>query len=148
MLKYITVKFSECSALCAGNPVANGPTLGDCVSQLDCFNNGGHIINDQCATGTCEVDTATNCGGDFGACPGLPQACTPAGTCETQTAIVCDVNTPCPDLPQDCIPFEGNCHSAEMCNEGIGFCPKQTPASSPAACREARFDTCTIDACP
>ncbi|HEY2772667.1 MAG TPA: hypothetical protein VGK20_01315 [Candidatus Binatia bacterium] len=148
VLKYITDKFSDCSALCAGTPVQNGPTLGDCVSQLDCFNNGGHIVDGGCATGTCEVNTDTNCGGDLGSCPSLPQACTQGGTCEVDTQTACDINTPCPNVPQTCVPFEGNCHAAEMCNEGIGFCPKNTPASSPHACQEARFDDCTIDSCP
>jgi len=121
--KYIDVTFADCNAVCEGTPPDPAPSVGDCVSQLDCFNNGGQIVSGSCATGTCESQPEIACGGDHGSCP--------------------DFNA----LPQACIPFENNCHSQEMCNELIDFCPKNTPASSPKACQEARFDDCTIDSC-
>jgi len=92
--KYVDVSFTECSDLCAGNPAPDAPSLGECVENLDCFNNGGQMIDGSCVE----------------------------------------------DLP-------GNCHETPLCNEGLGVCPKSTPASSPKACQEARFNNCTIDSC-
>jgi hypothetical protein len=95
LAKYVDVSFSDCSDVCEGNPPVDGPTVGECVANLDCFNNGGQMIDGECVL----------------------------------------------DLP-------GNCHDTPLCNEGLGVCPKKTPASSPNACKEARFNGCTIDSCP
>jgi len=121
---FVDVSFSDCSDLCAGNPVVDGPTLNECASQFDCFNNGGQIINGECAFGTCpnEIET-TYCDGDFGSCPDFM------------------------GNPQECVEFPGNCHDQLLCNEAINICPKSGPASSPGACREARGNSCTIDSC-
>ena len=125
LAKYIDVSFDDCSDVCAGNPPAvDPPSVGDCIGQLDCFNNGGQVVSGKCATGTCESQPELVCGGEYGSCP--------------------DFNA----LPQACIAFANNCHAQEVCNEGLGFCPKKTPASSSSACREARFNECTIDSCP
>jgi len=121
---FIEVSFDDCNAVCAGDPpLVDAPTLGECVGQLDCFNNGGQIINGDCAFGTCAEDPSLNCGGDFGGCPDIL------------------------DEPQECVDFPTNCHSAVLCNEELGICPKGGPASSSAACREARGNDCTIDDC-
>src|SRR6185369_1046499 len=123
---YMDVDFQDCSDICAGLPVVDPPTVGECIGQLDCFNNGGQVIlgTGKCATGTCPNEQVlTYCGGDFGACPLINE------------------------VAQDCVAFENNCHAQAMCNEEINFCPKNTPASSPKACQEARFDDCTIDDC-
>jgi hypothetical protein len=109
--------------VCEGNPPADPPTVNECISELDCFNNGGQVINGDCALGTCENQPEIPCGDESGSCPDFMAA------------------------PQDCVPFEGNCHASPLCNEGF-FCPKKTPASSPKACREARHNGCTIDSCP
>jgi len=123
LAKYVDVSFSDCSDLCAGNPPVDGPTVSECVSQLDCFNNGGQLIDGDCAYGTCAEDPTVYCGGDYGDCPLFLEE------------------------PQECEPFPGNCHSAALCNEALGVCPKNTPASSSSACREARGNSCTIDSC-
>lgn len=120
---FINVSFSDCSDLCEGNPVVDGPTLGECVHELDCFNNGGQMIAGECVFGTCASEPEIYCDGDAGDCPLFE------------------------DEPQECIPFPGNCHDAVLCNEAIDICPKKTPASSPKTCREARGNDCTIDSC-
>ena len=114
--------FSQCNALCAGDP-ADSLTLGECVSLLDCFNNGGQTIDGKCALGTCAHDTDIACGNESGACPlynGLPQAC---------------------------VPFENNCEHQPLCNTSIDFCPGDTPAGSSNACNVAKDNSCTIDSC-
>jgi hypothetical protein len=118
------VSFDECNALCAGEDVGDdGPTIGDCIGDLDCYNNGGEITEGECALGTCSV-TGELCGADAGACP--------------------LVN----DVPQGCDEFPGNCHDAEFCQEAIDVCPERLgPASSSKACREAKRNDCTIDEC-
>ncbi|MFN2426022.1 MAG: hypothetical protein ABR587_06205 [Candidatus Binatia bacterium] len=120
---FVDVSFDECSDVCAGIEVVDGPTMNECASQFDCFNNGGQIINGECAFGTCAEQADVNCGGDFGDCPLFE------------------------DSPQECVNFPGNCHDAVLCNEELGICPKGGPASSPQACREARGNSCTIDDC-
>ncbi len=121
--KYIEVSWNDCSDLCAGNPPADPPSIQQCISQLDCFNNGGQVIDGQCAKGTCEAQPELYCGGAFGSCPDYLSA------------------------PQACVRFPDNCHDQPLCNEGLGFCPNKTPASSSSACREARKNDCTIDSC-
>jgi len=125
------VSYDDCSDVCAGNPPAvDPPSVGDCIHELDCFNNGGTIAGGQCVTGSCEVDVHLFCGGEAGDCPDLPDG---------------PDDGDLPD-PQPCINFP-NCHANPICNDGLGFCPKKTPASSSAACKEAKFDDCTIDDC-
>ncbi len=118
------VSFDECNALCAGEDVGDdGPTLGACTRQLDCYNNGGEVIEGTCVFGNCSV-SGELCGGGADDCP--------------------DINA----VPQSCVDFIGNCHDAEFCQEAIGVCPdKVGPASSPRACKEARANDCTIDEC-
>ncbi|MFN2375656.1 MAG: hypothetical protein ABR538_03915, partial [Candidatus Binatia bacterium] len=124
LAKYIDVSFTECSNLCEGLAVApDAPSVGECVAQLDCFNNGGQTVDGKCAIGTCANDSSLYCGSDFGACP--------------------DVNA----LPQECVGFVNSCHDADLCNEDIGVCPTKTSASSPRACQEAGKNDCTIDSC-
>ncbi|MCA1789116.1 MAG: hypothetical protein LC667_04430 [Thioalkalivibrio sp.] len=116
--------FDACSDLCAGDPsFIDPPTVGECIEQLDCFNNGGQSDGEGCVFGTCEVNPEISCGLEPGDCP--------------------DVN----GSPQNCIPFADSCRTAELCNEDIGWCPIEGPASSPGACREARLNSCTIDSC-
>jgi len=124
LAQYVDVSFTECSNLCAGTlPAEGAPTARECVRQLDCFNNGGQTVDGKCALGTCANDPSLHCGSAYGSCP--------------------DVNA----LPQECVDFANSCHDADLCNEDIGVCPTKTPASSPKACKEARFNDCTIDSC-
>ncbi|MFN2426065.1 MAG: hypothetical protein ABR587_06420, partial [Candidatus Binatia bacterium] len=76
--KYVDVSFSDCSDLCAGNPVQDGPTLGQCVSQLDCFNNGGLLVEGECVLdlpGNCH--DAPLCNEALGVCPKSTPASSP-----------------------------------------------------------------------
>jgi hypothetical protein len=118
------VSFDECNSLCAGEDVGDdGPTIRDCIGELDCYNNGGEIIEGDCALGNCSV-SGELCGDDSGECP--------------------DIDA----VPQDCEAFPGNCHDAEFCQEDIDVCPDRVgPASSSKACKEARSNDCTIDSC-
>jgi hypothetical protein len=124
---FIDVSFSDCSALCGGTPVPEGPTLAECRSQLACFNKGGRLVEGVCALGTCETDTEIVCGAASGPCPLIA------------------------DVAQPCIPFEGNCKDAELCSTDFEsdaqICPESTPASSPKICQTARKNQCTIDDC-
>jgi hypothetical protein len=95
LAKYVDVSFSDCSGVCAGDPPADPPSVQECIRNLDCFNNGGQMIGDECV--------------------------------------------------KDIL---GNCHDAPLCNEALGVCPKSTKASSPFACKEAKFNSCSIDSCP
>jgi hypothetical protein len=126
---FMDVSYDECNALCAGEDVGeDGPTLQECKHELGCFNSGGRIIDGDCAKGTCEEDTETYCGADYGDCPLLG------------------------DQEQDCVPFEDSCARQPLCSEDndaeATICPKPGPASSPKTCREARHNDCTIDDCP
>ena len=85
------------------------------------------LVDGECALGTCAVDTDTACGADHGACPLVD------------------------DLPQDCVPFDGNCSDEELCSTDFEspaqVCPEKKRASSPKACKAARVNQCTIDGC-
>jgi hypothetical protein len=117
---YVDVSFSECDDLCADGS-EDGAAIQQCITELGCFNNGGQVIDGKCALGRCEVDESSLCGSEYGKCPGSGQAC---------------------------IPFPGNCHSAILCNEELGVCPKKASASSSNACREAKGNGCTVTDCP
>jgi hypothetical protein len=126
--RFVDVSFSDCDALCAGSPVEGGPTLKECRDQLECFNDGGRLVDGKCARGTCQTDTETLCGSDYGDCP------------------------PIGEDPQPCVRFEDSCASSGICNEELDapaqICPDKKRASSPQACKAARMNECTIDSCP
>jgi hypothetical protein len=124
--RFVDVSFTECNALCAGDPVEEGPTIDECRSQLACFNRGGRLEEGECVTGTCEED---------------PE-------------IFCRSDEDCPlvnDLAQECVDFEDNCADERICSEELDsdaqICPTKRRASSVAACKEARQNECTIDDC-
>jgi len=125
--RFIDVSFDDCNQLCAEVPVENGPTLRQCKHQLACFNDGGRMIEGQCAKGSCAEDSETLCGGDYGDCPAVG------------------------DAPQDCERFEDSCAAGDLCTTDLTvkaeICPDKTRASSAKACQEARRNTCTIDSC-
>jgi hypothetical protein len=124
---FVDVSWEECNALCADDPVEDGPTLQECKAQFACFNSGGRIIDGECAKGTCEEDPETFCGSDYGDCPLVG------------------------DEEQDCVPFEDSCARQPICSEDLDapatICPKPGAASSPKTCKEARHNECTIDNC-
>src|SRR5262249_41524577 len=46
--------FRDCNEnVCLGKSSALGLSVGDCISLIDCFNNGGQSDGTRCVTGTC-----------------------------------------------------------------------------------------------
>lgn len=134
-----------CDELCAGGEPA-GVTLGSCIAQLDCFNNGGRFVPDMgCALGECASEGFLFCGGDFGGCPDLCTAIDPM-------THMCVATT-----PQACVPFPDSCHERDLCPadidgdgtpDGHGFCFEPVAgASSSRECHHAETNSCTIDSC-
>ena len=115
---------SECDSLCATGS-SDSVSYGECISEIDCFNNGGTLFDGACALGTCSIDDTELCGEDFGGCS--------------------DVD----DQSQYCENFEGNCHDASLCPVDGAFCFEPLGrASSKRSCSRARRNPCTIDSCP
>jgi hypothetical protein len=122
--------FDACNTICANNldaDAGNDSPLGDCVSALDCFNNGGVWDGDSCSTGTCSND--------------------PTAGCTQDDLSNCGVGA-------ECIPLEGNCHEAEfgdfefnLPNDSLPSddpCfEKQGPADS-TECKAAKKTGCTV----
>jgi hypothetical protein len=129
----IETAFAACNTICANNldaDATNDAALGDCVSQIDCFNNGGvwDGVNDFCATGTCSNDSTQGCNQD-------------------------DV-TNCA-IGAECVPNPNNCHEAEfgdfenvtlpndLLAETDPCFEKPGPADS-ADCKAAKKTDCTV----
>jgi hypothetical protein len=110
--------FQDCNAnVCTGNASQLGLSVGDCIAQLDCFNNGGQFDSgsNNCFTGTCGNDGVTLCNGS-----------TNCGTFQ-------------------CVNFPSNCHDRPLCNQTLGVCFNDPgPAGSPNECNNARDNMCTI----
>lgn len=125
--RFIDVTFDACNSLCAGEPVEGGPSVAECTHQLACFNEGGRLIDGQCALGTCARNAGALCGSDYGDCPN-------AG-----------------GRSQDCVPFVDGCAVTPLCSEDAEvkapICPAVETISSAAACRAARNNDCTLNGC-
>lgn len=106
-----------CSDVCADND--DGVAISMCSSSLDCFNNGGYILED----GSCIAYGDGQCA-DSG------------GPCET--------NDDCPgtafEAVEECLMYE-SCHNRSLCEDGSNFCFEPPgPASGPKKCNQARKD--------
>lgn len=126
LARFVDVSFRDCSDICTGEEVIDGPSASDCRKQLGCFNKGGRLVDGSCALGTCESEAKLSCGASYGDCPDFDEA------------------------PQACVPFEGNCSAEEFCQELDApalVCPQKKRATSPKTCRDARKNDCTIDDC-
>jgi hypothetical protein len=110
--------FQDCNDnVCTGNASQLGLTVGDCIAQLDCFNNGGQFDSgsNTCFTGTCGNDGVTLCNG----------------------------STDCGGL--QCVNFPSNCHDRPLCNQTLGVCFNAPgPAGSSNECNSAIGNMCTI----
>ena len=121
--------FDNCNLLCdanAGNdPV--GYTVGGCIAQIDCFNNGGVFAGGECTTGTCSND--------------------PNEGCTQDDLSNCAIGA-------ECVPLEDNCHEAtfedfefELPNDGL---PESDPCfehqgpADGADCKAAKKTDCTV----
>jgi cysteine-rich repeat protein len=131
--RFTDVSFAECNSLCQELPVPNGPTIDECIEQLECFNAGGRVIDGDCAYGTCEDDSEVLCGPDFEPCTDL------------------DGDEEAEDDEDECVPFEGNCADERLCSDEIDaelqICPRRLRPTTQKACLEARKNACTIDDC-
>ncbi len=113
--------FTTCNSVCSGTSTAM--TIGDCISAIDCFNNGGSVLdNGACGMGTCNGDGTTACEND--------DNCTHMSTVGS---------------PATCIPTASNCHDRALVNEdlGLNFEPPG-PAGSSSSCNSAHKNKCTI----
>lgn len=170
--RFIDVSFSDCDALCRGEEVVDGPTLEECVGQLECFNEGGQVIDGLCAQGTCLEDSTRLCGGDYGACDvvgalpdgppdnsgngshGLGHDRGNRGNAFGRGLGLGHGNDDVEDdeLTAGCVPFDDNCEEARLCSDGSDaeatVCPDDSRPTSQRECRQARRNGCTIDACP
>jgi cysteine-rich repeat protein len=127
--RFTDISFSDCDALCQGDDVVGGPTVQECIDQLECFNRGGQLIDGDCATGTCESDPGQLCGGDFGSCPG---------------------NGIEDDEGEDCVAFDDNCADARLCGSPdaeVRLCGLKLVPRNQKLCRDSRSNDCTIDDC-
>src|SRR5262249_55425047 len=103
----------DCTKACLGDPSATR-TIGDCVGEIDCFNNGG-AIDDQ--TGLCGPS--------------------PSGNCE-QRALPSPFNTPGADTPQTCNAARGN-----PCTVGPpGELPSSLTACTAGGTKQLAPETC------
>jgi len=122
--------YSECNDLCAGELELNDEEYAlltsGCIDQLNCYNNGGTIVDGLCAYGKCDV-TREPCGGDYGTCPPINVIGFP--------------------LLQVCERFADNCRDESFCAPALEVCPDRLPNSGTRACKEAKKNDCTIDDC-
>jgi hypothetical protein len=97
--------FGSCNSSCLGLP--NSPSVGDCISAVDCFNNGGSLD----AQGLCEFDDNNNC---------------------HNRALPATLNQGPADTPQQCNAARGN--ACEIILSGEASCATGTKSSSPETC--------------
>lgn len=125
--------FAACNTICANNVDANpdnNVALGDCIAEIDCFNNGGvwDGENDFCATGTCSNDSTQGCNQD--------------------DLSNCAVGA-------ECVPLPNNCHEAEFGDfENVTLPNDLLPDTDPcfehqgpadnADCKGAKKTDCTV----
>jgi hypothetical protein len=126
--------FNSCNEECA-NPtdVAN---ITDCIKRIDCFNNGGVILEDGdlfCQTGTCEPIM-----------DGI--------VAQIDGGIPCNEKTSCGE-GFECVPLPGNCHDRDLCPDatddgeinGSALCfDPPGPAGSSNACNNAVGNSCRV----
>ena len=112
--------FARCDLACALNS-----DFGDCIDELDCFNNGGVMLE----SGLCQIGT---CGGDG------------VTACDGDESCGFDVL----GAPIPCVPLPGHCHDALLVNEDLGLLfADPGPAGSSTACNAAIKSACTIFDC-
>ena len=83
---------ARCDGVCQGDPAMS---ISDCIDALDCFNNGGRMLESgMCQIGTCNGDGVTACSDD--------DSCAFLGTLSTVAK---------------CVPLPGNCHDRDLSPE-------------------------------
>lgn len=122
----IEAMFEACNDACLG--LVPAPTIGECIDAIDCFNNGGVMLeNGLCQIGTCDGDGETACEDD--------RDCEHRGGRKPHSS---------------CVPTPGNCQERPLvCDlDGDGeldldFEPPG-PAGSSKSCHKAEKNKCTI----
>ena len=124
--------FDNCNLMCdaaAGNNPA-GYTVGGCIAQIDCFNNGGQwdpADGGSCFTGTCSNDPNEHCTQDDLSNCGVGAECVPLeDNCHEATFEDFEF-----DLPNDSLPETDPCFE------------HQGPADG-ADCKAAKKTECTV----
>jgi len=109
-----TAIFASCNAACA-NPASTKATITDCISQIDCLNNGGKKLGSgMCQTGTCANGAACTEG----------KACADGSSCKG---------------------LDNNCHDQLLINSGLGFnFEPPGPAGSSNECNDATKNACKV----
>jgi hypothetical protein len=110
-----TAMLASCNNVCA----TGVGDAGQCIDELDCFNNGGDWDGSMCTTGAGLCEIGGEACDDGNPCVGLGDSCLPDETCHDRDL--------CPDLDDD-----GAINGSDFCFEPPG------PASSPRKCNAAR----------
>ncbi|MFN2425952.1 MAG: ice-binding family protein [Candidatus Binatia bacterium] len=92
LARYIEVSFSDCNALCAdGGSSLGDVSVGECIEQLDCFNNGGLFVDGACVEGGgCHEEAL--CNEELGICPSNTRASSPRA-CQEATSNRCTIDS-------------------------------------------------------
>jgi len=158
--------FSDCNDTCIDE--SGTRSIGQCVEEVDCFNNGGQFYN-MADSDCCEASGGMGCEVDFceqSVCSYDLYCCTDEWDlkCADEAAAdpycgycsdlcitgICSIdNLPCSDdllcgLEQDCEAIPNNCHSMEIPFEDLGLDPNQTAAGSSKACNAANKNNCLV----
>ena len=109
--------FDTCNAACTAN--ADASAITGCVSQIDCFNNGGQWDGAKCIIGTC--------GGDL-----------------SENAVACAGNSDCTSLGNTCVAPTDTCHDQPLDSIYVGNLEPTGAAGSAKACQSASSSKCTV----
>ena len=108
----IEALFSNCNSICMAG--VDDQAIKDCGLEIDCWNNGGTMLD----TGMCQLGTCSQTG----------------APCKED--LDCGYNLDGGELT--CIPFEDTCHTRPLVNEDLGlFFDPPGPASSSRECNSA-----------
>ena len=114
--------FNYCNDICITS--VDQVEISNCEQEIDCWNNGGDMLeNGMCQLGICD-ETGEACGEDEDC--GYNQA----------------------GMELTCIPFTDTCYYRELVNEDLGlFFEPPGPAGSSKACTSAIKNDCTLLDC-
>ncbi|MBD3868864.1 MAG: hypothetical protein IFK94_12120 [Acidobacteria bacterium] len=108
----IEALFSSCNSVCMAG--TDDEAIQDCGLEIDCWNNGGTLLD----TGMCQLGTCSETG----------------EPCEED--VDCGYNLDGGELT--CLPFKDTCHFEPLVNEDLGlFFDPPGPASSSRECNKA-----------
>jgi hypothetical protein len=127
--------YDACNTVCAasgGVEVEVDGHIVNCISAIDCFNNGGRFNNETgaCQYGTCSISDAA-CGVGYDACP-TGETCEPLpGNCHDREFGICPNGDLCD--------FETPCADGAKCS---------SPAGSSKKCNDATNNSCKVVGSP